>query len=1124
MGVSMINKLIELCAHNKFLVFLFIGIALLWGLWSIKNIKLDGIPDLSDTQVIIYSRWDRSPDIMEDQVTYPIISALLGVPKVKDIRGFSDFGFSYVYIIFEDGTDIYWARSRTLEYLSNILPRLPQGVNVELARDETAIGWVFQYALIDKTGKNDLSQLRTFQDWYLRYALQAVPGVAEVAPIGGFVKQYQVNVDPNKLVAYNIPIDRVIDAVRAGNNDVGGRLVEFSGLEYMVRGIGYIKKVSDVENIVVGTGRTGGTPILVRDLGVVTLGPDIRRGVADLNGEGEVVGGIVIMRFGENALRVIERVRAKLEEMKPSLPSGVEIVTTYDRGELIDRAIMTLKDTLIEELIIVSIVIMIFLWHIPSAIVPMITIPITIILSFIPMYLMDLTANIMSLGGIAIAIGAMVDAAIVVVEQTHKKLEHWDEAGRPGNYKDVVISAVKEVGGPSFFALLVIAVSFMPVFTLAGMEGRLFKPLAFTKNFSMAIAAVLAITLDPAIRLLFTHMDPYKFKPKFLCRIVNVLLVGKIHSEETHPISRPLMKLYHPLCEFVLRHRWTTVIAALLIVLATVPIFEKLGSEFMPPLFEGDLLYMPMTLPGISVTEAQKLLQIQDKVLKTFPEVALVFGKAGRAETATDPAPFSMMETVVLLKPESEWPVKARWYSSWAPEWLRKILGRFWRDRKTPDELIYGPGGFDEKMRFPGVTNSWTYPIKARIDMLSTGVRTPIGIKIMGADLEKVQQLGEHIEMLLKDVPGTKSVFAERTAGGYFLDFTLKRPELARYGLTIDQANSIVMSAIGGENVTTTIEGRERYPVNVRYFRDFRDDIEKLRRVLVPVRSGSPSPGGGMGGGMGGSGGAIGSGGTHVPITEIAEISMKTGPGMIRDENGRLSGYVFIDLDTSKRDIGGYVADAKKVIKANLQLPAGYQLIWSGQFEFMERVKERLIVVVPITIFLIFLLLYFNTRSITKTMIIFLAVPFSAVGAIWFLYLLGYNTSIAVWVGLIALMGVDAETGMFMLLYLDIAHHDAQAKGKMRNWNDLREAIVEGAVKRLRPKVMTVGVMFMGLVPIMWSVGSGADTMKRIAAPMIGGIFTSFIMELCVYPAIYAIWKWNFGLKKQLSRTGGSPT
>jgi Cu(I)/Ag(I) efflux system membrane protein CusA/SilA len=739
------------------------------------------------------------------------------------------------------------------------------------------------------------------------------------------------------------------------------------------------------------------------------------------------------------------------------------------------------------------------------------------------MYLMGLTANIMSLGGIAIAIGAMVDAAIVVVEQTHKKLERWDTAGRPGSYKDVVISAVKEVGGPSFFALLVIAVSFMPVFTLAGVEGRLFKPLAFTKNFSMAIAAVLAITLDPAIRLLFTHMDPYQFKPKFLCRIVNALLVGKIHSEEKHPISRPLMRIYQPVCEFVLRHKWKTVIVALLIVIATIPIFEKLGSEFMPPLYEGDLLYMPTTLPGISVTEAQKLLQVQDKVLKSFPEVHHVFGKAGRAETATDPAPFSMMETVILLKPESEWPKQGRWYSSWAPDWLQKILRRFWPDHKSPDEFIYGPGGLDEKMQFPGVSNAWTMPIKARVDMLSTGVRTPVGIKIMGADLQKVQEIGEHIEMLLKDVPGTKSVFAERTAGGYFLDFTLKRSELARYGLTVDQANNIVMSAIGGENVTTTIEGRERYPVNVRYMRELRDDMERLKRVFVPVTQGGGGAAGGMSGmGTSGSSLGVGSGGSriaHIPLEQLAEISLKTGPAMIRDENGRLSGYVYVDFDTSKRDVGSYVTDAKKVVHENVKLPPGYMLIWSGQFEYMERVKERLIIVVPITIFLIFLLLYFNTLSVTKTMIIFLAVPFSAVGAIWFLYFLGYNTSIAVWVGLIALMGVDAETGMFMLLYLDLAYQEAQAKGKMRNWNDLREAIVEGAVKRLRPKVMTVGVMFMGLIPIMWSTGAGADVMKRIAAPMIGGIFTSFIMELGVYPAIYAIWKWNFGLKKQIGTT-----
>ncbi|MEK6406380.1 MAG: efflux RND transporter permease subunit [Acidobacteriota bacterium] len=1087
----MINKIIDACAHNKFLVLLFVGMLTLVGLWSIKNITLDAIPDLSDTQVIIYSKWDRSPDIMEDQVTYPIISSLLGVPKVKDIRGFSDFGYSYVYIIFEDGTDIYWARSRTLEYLSNILPRLPQGVNVELARDETAIGWVFEYALVDRTGQNNLAQLRSFQDWYMRYAIQSVPGVAEVAPLGGFVKQYQVNVDPNLLLAYDIPIDRVVSAVRQGNQDVGGRLVEFSGREYMVRGRGYIKQLSDVENIVVGTGKNGSTPVLVRNLATVTLGPDMRRGVGELDGEGEVVGGIVIMRYGENALRVIERVRTKIEEMKESLPPGVEIVTTYDRAELINRAVETLKGTLIEEIIIVSIVIMIFLWHIPSALVPIITIPVTIIISFIPMYWMGVTANIMSLGGIAIAIGAMVDAAIVVVEQTHKKLEHWDAEGRPGSYKDVVISAVKEVGGPSFFALLVIAVAFIPVFTLEGQEGRLFKPLAYTKNFSMGIAAFLAITLDPAIRLLFTHMDPYKFKPRFVARIVNAVLVGKIHSEETHPISRPLMKIYHPICELVLRFKWITVGLAILVVILTIPIFEKLGSEFMPPLDEGVLLYMPSTLPGMSVTEAQKLLQVQDRVLKSFPEVKQVFGKAGRAETATDPAPFSMMETVVVMKPYTEWPKAPRWYSSWAPHWLVGILRKAWPDHKSMDELVYGTGGLNESMQIPGVSNAWTMPIKARVDMLTTGVRTPIGIKIMGADLQQVQNLGEHIEMLLQNVPGTKSVFAERAAGGYFLDFTLKREELARYGLTVDQANEVVMSAIGGENVSTTVEGRERYPINVRYMRDYRSNLDSLNRILV-----------------------MAPGGAQIPIAQIADINFVSGPAMIRDENGRLSGYVYVDLDTTKRDIGSYVADAKKVIRDQVELPTGYQLIWSGQFENMERVKERLFVVVPITLFLIFLLLFFNTGSVAKTMIILLAVPFSAVGAIWFIYFLGYNMSIAVWVGLIALMGVDAETGMFMLLYLDIAYYEARAKGLMRNKEDLKQAILQGAVKRLRPKVMTVGVMFTGLVPIMWSTGSGADVMKRIAAPMIGGIFTSFILELAVYPAIYEIWRWYFHVRK----------
>ena len=699
----------------------------------------------------------------------------------------------------------------------------------------------------------------------------------------------------------------------------------------------------------------------------------------------------------------------------------------------------------------------------------------------------------MSLGGIAVAIGAMVDAAIVVVEQTHKKLEHWQAEGRPGDYRSVVISAVKEVGGPSFFALLVIAVGFLPVFTLEAQEGRMFKPLAYTKNFAMIIAAVLAITLDPAMRLLFTHMDNYKFRPKWLAKIVNAILVGKIHSEENHPISRPLMKIYHPVVEFVLEHRWLTIGTAVLAMALTVPVFFKLGSEFMPPLDEGTLLYMPTTLPGISVTEASRLLETQDKIIKSFPEVESVFGKAGRAESATDPAPYSMMETVIVMKPQEEWPMRERWYSKWAPKRMQPFLRRFWPDHKTTQELIYGPGGLNEALTMPGVANAWTMPIKARIDMLTTGIRTPLGIKVLGSDLNEIQRVGGEIESALKDIPGTTSVFAERTTGGYFLDFDLKRDQLARYGLTVDDAENVLTSAVGGDQVSTTIEGRERYPINVRYMRDYRSDVGALKRVLVNTPSGA-----------------------QIPLAEIADISMKTGPGMIRDENGRLSGYVYVDV--TGRDIGSYVRDAKRVVQEKVKVPAGYQLVWSGQYEYMERVRERLKLVVPITLFIVFLLLYFNTGSAVKTFIILLAVPFSAIGAVWFLYLLGYNMSIAVWVGLIALLGVDAETAVFMLLYLDLAYHEAQKKGLMRSWDDLREAIVNGAVKRLRPKVMTVACMVFGLLPIMWSVGAGADVMKRIAAPMIGGIITSFLMELIVYPPIFAIWKWNWEVKPSLRK------
>lgn len=1085
----MINKIIDFCADNKFIVFVLVGAAFLGGIHSMKNITLDAIPDLSDTQVIIYSKWDRSPDIIEDQVTYPLVTAMLGAPKVKDIRGFSDFGYSFVYVIFEDGTDIYWARSRTLEYLSNIMPRLPQGVQVELAKDETALGWVFQYALVDTTGKHNLAQLRSLQDWFLKYELQSLPGVAEVAPIGGFVRQYQVNIDPNALLTYKVPIEKVMMAIREGNNDVGGRVVELTGREYMVRGRGYIRNLSDIENIVVGSNEMSGTPILVKNVGNVVLGPDLRRGVADLDGEGETVGGIVIMRYNENALKVIERIKAKLAEIEPNLPQGVRLVTTYDRSDLIERSIKTLKSTLIEELIIVSLIIMIFLWHIPSAIIPIITIPVAVIISFIPMYGMGLTANIMSLGGIAIAIGAMVDAAIVVVEQTHKKLEHWDADGRPGDFKSVVVAAVKEVGGPSFFALLVIAVSFMPIFALEAQEGRLFKPLAFTKNSTMVIAAFLAITLDPAIRLLFTHMKEFSFRPRALARLANAVLVGKIHSEENHPISRPLMKIYQPMVEFVLRHQWSTILVAALVVVITIPVFQRLGSEFMPPLDEGSLLYMPTTVPGISVTEAQRVLQIQDKIIKSFPEVERVFGKAGRAETATDPAPFSMMETVILLKPQSEWPKIPTWYSDWSPEWLKDILRRFWPDHRSTEEFIYGPGGLNAAMQIPGVVNAWTMPIKARIDMLSTGVRTPVGVKILGPDLNVIQELGQHIEVAVKGVPGTSSVFAERTTGGYFLDFELKREELARYGLTVAQVENTITSAVGGENISTTIEGRERYPINIRYMRDYRDTVEDLERTMISTMSGA-----------------------QIPIAQLADIKLVTGPGMIRDENARLCGYVYVDI--AGRDVGGYVEDAKKAV-SKITLPPGYTLTWSGQYENMLRVREKLIVLVPITLFLIFLLIYFNTRSTAKTLIIFLAVPFSAVGAVWLLYLLDYNMSIAVWVGLIALLGVDAETGVFMLLYLDLAYYARRDKGQMKTKSDLREAIVEGAVKRLRPKFMTVAVMFVGLVPIMWSVGAGSDVMKRIAAPMIGGVFTSFLMELLVYPAIYEVWRWHYYVRKE---------
>jgi copper/silver efflux system protein len=1082
----MIKAIIRFSATNKYLVIAATIATLVGAFWAMKNIPLDALPDQSDTQVIVYSRWDRSPDIIEDQVTYPITTALLGAPNVKAIRGFSDFGFSYVYVIFEDGTDMYWARTRVLEYLSKITPQLPSDVKVELGPDATSVGWVFQYALVDKTGKHTSDELRSFQDWFLRYAIQAVPGVSEVATVGGQVRQYQITVNPNALASYKISLDAVINAVRKGNNDVGGRLVELSGREYMVRGRGYVKSIQDLESLVLRA--DGGTPVLVKDVATVALGPELRRGVADLDGEGDVVGGIVVMRSGENALSVIDRVKAKFEEVKPSLPDGVEVVTTYDRSDLIDAAISTVSHKLVEEIIVVSIIILIFLWHIPSAIIPIITIPVSVALAFIPMKMMGLNANLMSLSGMAISIGVLVDGAIVEVENAYNKIHHWIKDGKKGDFHQVRLEALLEVGPGVFFSLLVIAVAFMPVFTLVDQEGRLFRPLAYSKNLAMAIAAFLAITLDPAMRMMFARIDDFKFKPRWLAWIANQALVGKYYSEEAHPISKALHRIYEPPCRFVLRHPWATIGAAALLVLTTIPVYRSLGSEYMPPLREGTILYMPSAVePGMSVAEAQQALQIQDKILKTFPEVERVFGKAGRANSSTDPAPFTMMETTIILKPESEWRETPRWYSSWAPDWLKRFLRPFWRDRITEEAL---ENEMNARLQLPGISNAWTMPIKGRNDMLSTGIRTPVGIKISGADLATIERVAKETEAIIQKVPGTRSVYAERVAGGYFLDFVLKREQLARYGLTVDAANTMVMTAVGGDNQSTTVEGRERYGINVRYARDYREDVSSLRRVLLPLPSGEG----------------------QIPMEEIADVVLTQGPSMIRDENGLLVGYVYVDFDTSEIDVGSYVTQAKKAVASELELPTGYNMSWSGQYENMLRVRERLQLILPLTLVLIFALLYMNTKSTFKASLVMLAVPFSAVGAIWLLWALDYNTSIAVWVGLIALMGLDAETGVFMLLFLDLSHDEFKARGMLRTRGDLVEAIVHGAVKRVRPKAMTVFAAMIGLLPIMWSTGIGADLMKRIAAPMVGGLATSFLMELLVYPAVYFLWK-----KKEVS-------
>jgi len=1027
----MLKKIIELSINNKFLIILFTLFAIGWGAWAVYNIPLDAVPDLSDVQVIIYTEYPgQAPQVVEDQITYPLTTAMLSVPKSKVVRGFSFFGVSFIYIIFEDGTDIYWARSRVLEYLNFASGKLPKGITPTLGPDATGVGWVFQYAL---TGKGyNLAELRTIQDWYIRYQLTKVPGVSEVASIGGFVKQYQVNIDPNKLITYNIPLKEVIDSIKMGNIDVGGRVVELAEREYMVRGLGYIKNIPDIENIVLTVDR-GGTPIRIKDVARVELGPDERRGIVEKDGEGEVVGGIVVMRFGENALSVINNVKKKIEEIKPGLPPGVQIITTYDRSDLITRAIDTLKEKLLEEFIVVSLICIIFLLHFRSALVAILMLPVAILISFIVMYYMKINANIMSLGGIAIAIGTMIDGAIVMIENVHKHIER--EEGKRDHWQ-IVLTASKEVGPPLFFSLLIITVSFMPVFTLEAQEGRLFKPLAYTKTFSMAAAAFLSVTLVPVLMGFFIR--------------------GRIIPERKNPISRFLIWIYRPCINLVLKTKILTPLLALALLLTAIYPLKKLGSEFMPPLYEGSLMFMTATLPGVSVTKINEILQTTDRIIKSFPEVEQVFGKVGRAQTATDPAPLEMFETIINLKPESQW-----------------------RPGMTVDKLVQE---MSAALEMPGLPIQWSMPIKNRIDMLATGIRTPVGVKVFGKDLETIEKLSVDIEAALKMIPGTASAYAERIIGGYYVDIRIKRDEAARYGLRVEDIQQVIMSAIGGENITTTVEGLERYAVNVRYKRELRDSVDKISRVLVPTMMNQ-----------------------YVPLSQVADISLSKGVAGIKTENALLNTWIFVDV--RGRDIGSYVADAKKTVLEKVKFPPGYYVTWSGQYEYMVRAKERLIYIIPLTLFIIVLLLYFNFKSITETLIILLAIPFSLIGAAWILYLLGYNLSIAVWVGFIALAGVDAETGIVMLIYLKHAYEKRKAEGTMNTRDDLREAIIEGTVMRVRPKLMTVTAITAGLLPIMWGTGTGADVMKRIAAPMVGGMVTSSLMELLVLPAIYLVWK-----------------
>jgi copper/silver efflux system protein len=1081
----MIGKLIDLCAKHRWLVILAYAALAMLAFGAVKRVPLDAIPDLSDPQVIVFTEWKgRSPTLVEDQVTYPIASSLLAAPKVTAVRGFSMFGMSFIYVLFEEGTDVYWARSRVLEYMNAIQGKLPQGVMPMIGPDATGIGWAFEYALVDRTGKNDLAELRTLQDFTLRYALESVPGVAQVATVGGYERQYQVTLDPDKLRAFGVSVGEIADAVRKSNGEVGGRLLEMSGREYFVRGRGYLENLAQLGSTTVRTGADG-TPVRVSDVGSVRFGPEIRRGLAALDGKGETVGAIVMARYGENTYEVIGRVKQKLDELRPSLPPGVEIVTTYDRTSLIDRAIGTLTHALVEEGIVVSLVIILFLLHLRSAMLPIISLPLAVLLAFIPMYLLGVPATIMSLGGIAIAIGATVDAEIVMIEACHKKLEH---APPDLSHKDrarLLGEAAKEVTPAIFFSLLIIAVSFIPVFGLNGQAGRLFKPLAWTKTFVMISAAVLSVTFAPAIR--------------------DLLLKGKIRSERNHPVSKFIISLYEPFVHVALRRPITTLAIGLFAVLSAIPLFLKLGSEFMPMLNEGDVLYMPTTLPNLSIEEAKRQLELQDRALAALPEVKSVFGKAGRAETPTDPAPLSMIETVIQLRPPEQWPTvqEARWYSSWAPGWMKSPLRRVWPEQRqqTWEELI---DKLNRTAKFAGWTNAWTMPIKARVDMLTTGVRTTVGIKVFGSDLHHIEAAGQSLESVLRSVKGTRSVLYERSLGGSYLDITPNREAIARYGLRVEDVNEMVEQAVGGEPVTVTVEGRRRYTVNVRYKEDFRSTPERLRQVLVPMAAGRE--------------GKV----LPIPLGQIADIRVTEGPPMVRNEAGLLVGYVYIDV-APDRDVGSYVVDAKQAVSSALgagqvTLAPGMYLKWTGQYELLEQMRDRMKILIPLALFIVTLLLYLQFRHLTEVFIVLLSIPFALVGSVWLLYLLGYHLSTAVWVGVIALVGLAAQTGVVMIVYIDHAFERRLRAGKIRSLEDIIKAHTEGTVLRVRPKLMTVGTMLIGLTPLLWATGSGADVMKRIAAPMVGGLLSSAFLTLELIPVVYTYWRYS--QLKKAQRTG----